>query len=101
MGCQYLHQVRHLFQKVGHEDIGILGRATTGGALLGACEDSSSRNSTPDHPKMVLVNPRLHPVLWAPVPTLPRVPVPEPRIGQNSLSGACASSISSSVSLMA
>ena len=51
------------------------------------------RNSAPDHLKMVLVNPGLHPVLRAPVPLLPRVPVPGPRPGQNSFSGACASSI--------
>ena len=58
-------------------------------------------NLAPNHLEMVLVNPGLHPVPRAPVPTLPRVMVPGPRTGQNSLSGACASSISSPVSLVA
>ena len=54
-----------------------------GGALLGACEDSPSANSVRDHLEMVLVSPGLHPILWAPVPTLPRVLVPGSRQGHS------------------
>ena len=45
------------------------------------------RNSASDHLEMVLVNPGLHPVLRALVPLLLRVPMPGPRLGQNSLLG--------------
>ena len=72
-----------------------------GGASLGACEDSPSAEFGAGSLEMVLVNPGLDPVLRAPVPLLPRVPVPGPQPGQNSLSGACASSISLPVSPVA
>ena len=61
--------------------------ATTGEAALGAYEDSPSAEFGAGSPEMVLVNPGLHPVLRALIPTLPRVPVPGPRLGQNSLLG--------------
>ena len=59
------------------------------------------RNLAPDHLEMVLVNPRLHLVLWALVPIFSRVLVPGPQPGQNLLLGACASLTSSLVSFVA